>query len=86
MHELGIAEGILGVVLDKSDGERVRRVRVRVGRAKAVAPESLRFHFELAARDTRAAEAVLEISVVPGDLLTVDGVQLDSGWRLRPGA
>lgn len=85
MHELALAEGILGVVLDKADGERVRAVRVRVGASQRVVNESLEFCFRLAAEDTVAAEAALVIDTTEGDELVVDGVELASGWRLRPG-
>lgn len=118
MHELGLAEGILAVALDAADGQRVRRVRLRVGQLHCVVPDSLQFGFQLLAQDTPAADALLELEEVPvrwqcqvcatenalatpsficphcgaaeprilaGEELLVDAVQLDSGWRYRPG-
>lgn len=119
MHEMALAEGILGVVLQAADGEPVRRVRLRIGALQRVVPDSLQFCFQLAADGTPAAETYLELDetparlrcqrcdavsefrappfqcrpcgayeldVVAGDEVLVDGVELDSGWRYRPGA
>jgi Zn finger protein HypA/HybF involved in hydrogenase expression len=85
MHEMALAQGILGVVLDKANGERVRAVRVRVGALQRVVPESLELCFRLAAADTVAADALLHLHATFGDELLVDGVEVASGWRLRPG-
>jgi hydrogenase nickel incorporation protein HypA/HybF len=86
MHELGLAEGILAVVLDVAEQERVERVRVSVGALQRVTADSLRFHFEVAAQDTLAADAVLDVEEVAGAGASVDAVKLPSGWRRRPDA
>ena len=119
MHEMALAEGILGVVLDAAAGQQVRRVRLRIGTLQRVVPDSLQFSFQLVADGTPAAEAILEleelparlrckpcaavsefrappfqcrqcgahdVEIVSGDEVLVDGVELDSGWRYRPGA
>lgn len=84
MHELGLAEGILAVVLDVAARERVERVRVSVGELQRVVPDSLRFCFELAAQDTLASRAVLDVEIVTGAGASVDAVKVQSGWRHRP--
>jgi hydrogenase nickel incorporation protein HypA/HybF len=84
MHELAYAEGILGVALDVADGAPVRCVQVRVGDLHAIVPDSLQFCFSLVAEDTAAADARLDVQIVPGDTLLVDAVELDTGWRRRP--
>ena len=84
MHELGLAEGILAVVLDVAARERVERVRVSVGELQRVVPDSLRFCFELAAQDTLASKAVLDVEIVTGAGASVDAVKVPSGWRHRP--
>jgi hydrogenase nickel incorporation protein HypA/HybF len=84
MHELGLAEGILAVVLDVAGSERVERVRVSVGALQRVVPDSLRFSFEVAAQETLAANAVLDVEIIDGAGASVDAVQLPSGWRRRP--
>src|SRR5690348_10301247 len=65
MHEMALAEGILGVALDAADGRNVRRIQVRAGALQQIVPDSLQFCFELAAQDTPAAEAVLELREIP---------------------
>jgi hydrogenase nickel incorporation protein HypA/HybF len=83
---MGLAEGILAVALDVAGAERIERVRVRIGELQRVAPDSLRFCFELAAQDTSAASAVLDVDVTAGAEAMVEGVKVASGWRHRPGA
>lgn len=60
-----MAEGILAVVLDVAEGQTVQRVQLRVGKLHLVVPDSLRFCFELAAQETPAAGARLEMAEVP---------------------
>lgn len=64
MHELSLAEGILAVVLDVAEDQRVQRVRLRVGELQAVVPDSLQFSFALLSAETEAAGASLEIKPV----------------------
>ncbi len=68
MHEMGVAEDILAVVLGVAQDHKVIRVRVRIGRLHAVLPESLRFSFQLASEETSATDALLEIEDVPASL------------------
>jgi hydrogenase nickel incorporation protein HypA/HybF len=86
MHELGLAEGIVAVALDVAGGERVERVRVSVGAGQRVVPDSLQFCFELAAQDTLAANARLDVEITAGSGAMVEAVKLASGWRVRPRA
>jgi len=86
MHEMAYAEAILGVALDVSEGRPVRRVQVRLGQAHAIVPDSLQFCFQLAAQDTPAADAQVDVETLQGEEFLVDAVELDDGWRRRPGA
>jgi len=61
MHEMGIAEGILAVVLDVAQGHEARRVALRIGALQAVAPDSLQFWFEMLAQGSEAESAQLDI-------------------------
>ncbi len=61
MHELSVATAVLGTALKHADRRRVTVVNVRVGRLRQVVPESLRFYFEIVARDSACEEAVLEL-------------------------
>lgn len=65
MHEMGLAHGILAVVLDVADQQMVRRVQLRVGALQRVSTESLEFSFQLLAQDTPAANAILELQEIP---------------------
>lgn len=68
MHELGIAEEILGVVLSeagRNQAKKVSAIRLRVGVVRAIEPEQMAFIFEHIARDTPAEGAVLHIEEVP---------------------
>jgi hydrogenase nickel incorporation protein HypA/HybF len=65
MHELAIAQAVVDIVERHAAGRRVERVELRVGRLRQVVPSALRFGFELAARDTVAEGAELEIVDVP---------------------
>ena len=68
MHELSIAQSLLGIVLEEAAAhgvERVGRIVVNVGRFTNVVPESLRFCFDLIKEDTAAAEAELDLVPVP---------------------
>jgi hydrogenase nickel incorporation protein HypA/HybF len=65
MHEMGIATEILRIAVEsippEMAGSRVVRVHLKVGRLAAVVPESLRFCFEVAAKETAAEGAELDI-------------------------
>lgn len=76
MHEMGLAEGILGVCLPIAGDRPVRRVAVSVGERQGVSADSLEFSFQLIADGTTAAGATLEVRPVPGDRVLVDEVEV----------
>jgi hydrogenase nickel incorporation protein HypA/HybF len=69
MHEMGIALEIIGIVKasipDDMSHARVVSVHLRVGKLSAVVTESLRFCFDIAAKDTPVAGAGLVIEEIP---------------------
>ncbi|MBY8859923.1 hydrogenase maturation nickel metallochaperone HypA [Nocardia sp. CA2R105] len=65
MHELAIAQGIIGGACEHAAGRQIFRVTVAVGTLCAVVPDALRFCFELAAEGTLAEGAELIIEQVP---------------------
>ena len=67
MHELAIAEAVLGVALDHAGGRRIRSVELRVGRLRQVVPEALAFSFELVCQGTPAEGAELVLEEVPAE-------------------
>ena len=72
MHEMSLAEGVIGVVEETLAAqpsmrrEVVRSVRLEIGRLAAVELEALRFSFDVVKRGTVADGAVLEVIEVPG--------------------
>jgi Zn finger protein HypA/HybF involved in hydrogenase expression len=55
MHEIGLCEGVLGVALDASAGQPVKRVRLRVGRLQGVVPQVFDQAWEMVSEGTAAA-------------------------------
>jgi hydrogenase nickel incorporation protein HypA/HybF len=69
MHEMSLAEGVLGVVQDAARAHApctVRIVRLEIGALAAVECEALRFAFEVVKRGSVADSATLDIVQVPG--------------------
>jgi len=68
MHEYAIAQALVeqvGEIARKNRARAVTRVVVQVGKLRGVVPEILRWGFEIAAADSVAAGAALEIEEVP---------------------
>ncbi len=68
MHELGIAESALEMVLTqarKADAAQVERIVIRVGALSGVDVEALRFAFTAVLPGTPAEGAILQIDPVP---------------------
>jgi hydrogenase nickel incorporation protein HypA/HybF len=69
MHEMALAEGMLGIVEDtarRNGGARVTAVRLEIGALSHVEPEALRFCFDAVTRGSLAENAALEIVTTPG--------------------
>jgi len=69
MHELSLAEHVLGLIGETAEADgfhRVRKVVLEIGAFAAVEAEAMRFCFDVVARETVASGAVLEIVEVPG--------------------
>jgi hydrogenase nickel incorporation protein HypA/HybF len=69
MHEMSLAEGVIGVVADAARAHQpctVRRVRLEIGALAAVELEALRFAFDVVKRGSPAEGAELDIEQVPG--------------------
>ncbi len=68
MHEMGLASEIVRIVIDsipvQMAGSKVARVNLKVGRLAAVVPQSLRFCFDIVAKETPVEGARLEIEEV----------------------
>ncbi|MBK1666236.1 hydrogenase maturation nickel metallochaperone HypA [Rhodospirillum rubrum] len=69
MHELALAEGVIGVIAQEAGRQgftRVRLVRLEIGALAAVEPEALTFCFAAVARGTPSEGARLDLVVLPG--------------------
>jgi hydrogenase nickel incorporation protein HypA/HybF len=69
MHEMSIAESIVGIVEKTARGgglTRVNAVRLEIGALAAVETGSLRFCFDSVTRGSLAEGAALEIDELPG--------------------
>jgi len=69
MHEMGIAMQIVEIaaasIPKNVENVQVERVNIKVGKLSAIVPESLRFCFEIVAKDTPVSGAKLMIEEVP---------------------
>jgi hydrogenase nickel incorporation protein HypA/HybF len=68
MHELSVATAVVETALRHADDRRVTAVTVRMGALRQVVPDSLRFYFEIVARDSECEGARLELIEVPARL------------------
>ncbi len=69
MHEMSLAEGVLGAIEEAARAQRfttVKTVRLELGRLAAVEPDALRFAFDVVKRGGIADGARLDIVEVPG--------------------
>lgn len=64
MHEMALAESVLDLIKDclfKEGGQRIKMVRLEIGKLSAVEPEAMRFCFDAVVQGTPAEGAVLDI-------------------------
>ena len=69
MHEMGIAMQIIEIatasIPEDLQNAQVARINLKIGKLSAVVPESLRFCFDIASRDTLLSGAELHIEEIP---------------------
>ena len=68
MHEVSIAQGVLEIAIDnctKQGYKGIESIKVKVGKASGVVPDSLQFAFEALKAETIAGKAVLMITEIP---------------------
>lgn len=64
MHELAIAEGIISILKEQTNG-RINSVKLKIGEMSGVMPSALEFSFQIASKGTLAEGAKLHIENVP---------------------
>ena len=67
MHELSIAESVVGIASRQADGRRVTKVQMKVGYLRQVIPSALAFGFGLLAEGTLLEGAELEVEQVQAE-------------------
>ena len=68
MHELSLATAVLNTALKHAEDRPVEVVAMRVGTLRQVVPDSLRFYWDIVARDTICEDARLEITEIDARL------------------
>ena len=69
MHELSLMQRVLEILQETAHSqgfERVKVIRLEIGKLSAVDPQALRFCFDVVSNGTLAHAAVLEILETPG--------------------
>ena len=66
MHEMAIAQEIVGILRDRAGERKIRRVVLEIGKLSAVLPDAVRFCFDLCTEGTTAEGAHLEILTPAG--------------------
>ncbi len=69
MHEMGIALEIIDITIASippdSKNSKVKKINVHIGKLSAIAPNSLKFCFDIASKNTILSEAKLSLKIVP---------------------
>jgi hydrogenase nickel incorporation protein HypA/HybF len=76
MHELSIAESVVGIADRHAAGRQVVKVELKVGHLRQVVPSALEFAFELVSEGTAVEGAELVMEEVPAA-----GVCRGCGWE-----
>ncbi len=66
MHELGITQNIVSIVVEHSQGKKVQRVLLEIGKLSAIMPDAVKFCFDICSQGTVLEKAKLEIIETPG--------------------
>lgn len=68
MHELGLTQDILDVVLScaqENEAKKVTGISLKIGEITSIDEECMRFYFEVISRDTIASGATVSIEKIP---------------------
>jgi hydrogenase nickel incorporation protein HypA/HybF len=66
MHELAITQGIVEMIVERTDRARIAAVYLRIGKVSGVVPDAVRFCFDLVAAGSPVQGARLEIDEPAG--------------------
>lgn len=68
MHEMGLAQNILDIVLKsarENHVQKILRITIRAGQLRGIVPEQLKFCFGFVAKDSLAEASEFVVQVVP---------------------
>jgi hydrogenase nickel incorporation protein HypA/HybF len=80
VHEAKLCLSLIDIAeeqLRRAGGERILRLRVRVGAFSGVVPEALASAFPICSLGTRAEQAALELEAVPGRELVLNDMEVE---------
>ena len=71
MHELAITQNILDLALDEAkavQANRISKINLVIGELSGVVRDSVEFYFDFLRKDSLAAAATLEFTMIPAQL------------------
>jgi hydrogenase nickel incorporation protein HypA/HybF len=71
MHELGITESIVNIVLDRANAaqaKKIAQINLAIGELSSFVPECIQFYFDILSKETMAQGANLIFTSVPAEL------------------
>ncbi|MBL4682270.1 MAG: hydrogenase maturation nickel metallochaperone HypA [Pseudomonadales bacterium] len=66
MHEMGITQSVIAIVIENANSKKVIRVLLEIGKLSAIMPDAIRFCFDICAKGTVLDGAKLEILEIEG--------------------
>lgn len=66
MHELTITQNIVAIATEYSQGAKIYKISLEIGKLSAVMPEAIEFCFDVCCRGTPLENADLEIVEIAG--------------------
>ncbi|QSJ17626.1 hydrogenase maturation nickel metallochaperone HypA [Nostoc sp. UHCC 0702] len=66
MHELGITQNIVAIVIEHAKAKKVLRVVLEIGKLSAIMPDAVQFCFDICTQGTVLEGSNLEIIEIPG--------------------
>ena len=71
MHELAVTQNILDLALDEAkavQANRISKISLVIGELSGVVRDSVEFYFDFLRKDSLAADATLEFTMIPAQL------------------
>jgi hydrogenase nickel incorporation protein HypA/HybF len=85
MHEMSVTESILRITLEhaqKANARSVTAIHIRMGELASMVDDSIRFYWEIIAKDTPAEKAALTFARIPARVHCATCLH-DFDWRRK---